>query len=89
MNVSGSFICDREHVCCLCSNICELWMDIRSLVDPLLSRNCSNLDLLTLNFFSANYDTEITGLLVHTLLKCGIFRKVMEKSGADLNYSDF
>ena len=58
-----STYCDREHVFCLCSNICELWTDIRSLVDPLLSRNCSNLDLLTLNFSSVNYDTEITWLI--------------------------
>ena len=63
MNVAGSFICDREHVFCSCSNVSELWTEIRSIVDPLLSKNCSNLDLLTLDFSSTQFDTEITWLV--------------------------
>ena len=63
MNVSGCFIGDREHVFCLCGNISELWTEIRSLVDPLLARSCSNLDLLTLNFSSVYFETEVTWLI--------------------------
>ena len=59
----GTFVCDREHTFCSCSSVSGLWQRIRTIVDPILPENVSDLKLLTLNFNGGSYNFEVTWLV--------------------------
>ena len=59
----GALLADREHTFCFCSQVSQIWEEIRVIIDPLLSEESSDLDLLSLKFVSIQYETEITWLL--------------------------
>ena len=61
---TGAAVCDIEHMFISCVHICDIWKEIRHLVNPLLTqKNVTDFQLLCFNFKSANHGAEISWLL--------------------------
>ena len=82
----GALLADREHTFCLCSQVSEIWEELRVIIDPLLSEKSSNLELLSLKFVSILYETEVTWLLGAYISEVW---KLVQKRGSFRNREEF
>ena len=82
----GALVADREHTFCFCSQVSEIWKEIRVIIDPLLSEDSSNLELLSLKFASIQYETKITWLLGGYVSEVW---KMVQKRGCFRNREEF